>query len=58
MGRNAGSSIFLEGCRGFINKKISKEELYKLTEQYGFVNVIDAFQNINGAIIPNPFYEW
>lgn len=54
---NAGSSKFLEGCRSFINEKITKEELYSLTHRLGFVNVVDAFQNLNGGIIPNPFYE-
>lgn len=54
---NASSSKFLEGCRSYINETISQEELYSLTEKYGFVNVVDAFQNVNGGIIPNPFYE-
>ena len=54
---NAGSSKFLEGCRNYINEKITKEDLYSLTEKYGFVNVVDAFQNVNGGTIPNPFYE-
>jgi hypothetical protein len=54
---NAGSSKFLSGCRNYINGMISITELYSLTEQLGFINVIDAFQNINGGIIPNPFYE-
>jgi hypothetical protein len=54
---NSGSSKFLEGCRNYINKKITKEDLYTLTEKYGFVNVVDAFQNVNGGIIPNAFYE-
>uniref|UniRef100_UPI00404AA912 HNH endonuclease n=1 Tax=Gelidibacter sp. TaxID=2018083 RepID=UPI00404AA912 len=54
---NAGSSKFLEGCRNYINEKITKENLYSLTEKFGFVNVIDAFQNVNGGIIPNHFYE-
>ena len=54
---NASSSKFLEGCRNYINEKITKEDLYSLTEKYGFVNVVDAFQNVNGGIIPNPFYE-
>ncbi|MBK6771224.1 MAG: HNH endonuclease [Ignavibacteria bacterium] len=54
---NAGSSKFLEGCRSYINETISKEELYSLTERFGFVNVIDAFQNVNGGMIPNQFYE-
>jgi len=54
---NAGSSKFLEGCRNYINEKITKEDLYSLTEKYGFVNVVDAFQNVNGGTIPNAFYE-
>jgi hypothetical protein len=54
---NAGSSKFLEGCRNFINQKITNEDLYSLTEKHGFVNVVDAFQNVNGGTIPNPFYE-
>jgi hypothetical protein len=54
---NAASSKFLEGCRSFINNTLSKEDLYKLTEKYGFVNVVDAFQNVNGDVIPNLFYE-
>jgi len=54
---NSSSSKFLNGCRSFIKEHISQNELYKLTEKYGFVNVVDAFQNVNGATIPNPFYE-
>lgn len=54
---NASSSKFLEGCRSYINEKITKEDLYSLTEKYGFVNVVDAFQNVNGGTIPNAFYE-
>ena len=54
---NATSSKFLNGCRNYINKNISKDELYNLTEKYGFVNVVDAFQNVNGGIIPDKFYE-
>lgn len=54
---NASSSKFLEGCRNYINETITKEDLYNLTEKYGFVNVVDAFQNVNGGTIPNPFYE-
>jgi hypothetical protein len=55
-----GSSItskFLKGCRDYIKGNISKEQLYSLTEENGFVDVVDAFQNVNGGIIPNPFYE-
>lgn len=54
---NASSSKFLEGCRSYINEKITKEDLYSLTEKYGFVNVVNAFQNVNGGTIPNAFYE-
>ena len=31
--------------------------LIKQTERLGFVNVVDAFQNVNGGQIPNLFYE-
>jgi hypothetical protein len=51
------SSKFLNGCRDFINDNISKEQLYNLTEQIGFKDVVDAFQNVNGDIIPDKFYE-
>jgi len=54
---SAASSKFLEGCRNYISGKITQNEMYELTENYGFVNVVDAFQNVNGGIIPNPFYE-
>jgi hypothetical protein len=54
---NAQSSKFLEGCRDFLKGKISRENLYDWTEKYGFVNVVDAFQNVNGGIIPDKFYE-
>jgi hypothetical protein len=54
---NAGSSKFLEGCRNYINETITKEDLYSLTEKYGFINVVDAFQNVNGGTIPSKFYE-
>lgn len=54
---NSKSSKFLDGCRDFIAENISKEQLYSVTEKYGFVDVIDAFQNINGSTIPSKFYE-
>lgn len=54
---SSNSSKFLEGCRSYINGNKGKDELYSLTEKYGFVNVIDAFQNLNGGPIPDPFYE-
>jgi hypothetical protein len=54
---NSTSSKFLEGCRNFIKGEITQDNLYHLTEKYGFVNVIDAFQNVNGGTIPKLFYE-
>lgn len=54
---NSSSSKFLEGCRKYISGEISREQLYSLTEKYGFVNVVDAFQHINGGTIPDGFYQ-
>ena len=54
---SSASSTFLKGCRDFIADNISKEQLYNITEKYGFVNVVDAFQNVNGGSIPDKFYE-
>lgn len=54
---NSPSSKFLEACRQNINGELPKEELYSITEKLGFVNVVDAFQNVNGDVIPSLFYE-
>ena len=54
---NSSSSSFLKYCRDYISKDINETELIKQTVKLGFVNVIDAFQNVNGGIIPSPFYE-
>lgn len=54
---NSNSSTFLNGCRKFMNGEISEDELFQITKKHGFANVIDAFQNVNGAKIPNIFYE-
>ena len=54
---HSGSSTFLQGCRNFISNTITKEELYALTVKHGFANVVDAFQNVNGGVIPDPFYQ-
>lgn len=54
---NSNSSTFLSSCRSFINNEISEQELYETTKRYGFVNVIDAFQNLGSGTIPNKFYE-
>lgn len=54
---NSNSSTFLDACRKFNNQEISYDNLLSITEKYGFTNVIDAFQNVNGGIIPNQFYH-
>jgi hypothetical protein len=54
---SSASSTFLNGCRDFIQGKISQDQLYSLTESHGFVHVIDAFHNVNGGPVPMPFYE-
>lgn len=54
---NSNSSTFLEACRKYNSDEISYENLLSTTEKYGFNNVIDAFQNVNGGIIPQLFYE-
>lgn len=53
---NSNSSTFLEACRKFNNNLIKEDALIEITTKLGFVNVIDAFQNINGGVIPNTFY--
>jgi 5-methylcytosine-specific restriction endonuclease McrA len=54
---SSNSSKYLNTCREFIKGNIEESELQATTEKLGFVNVVDAFQNINGDTIPNPFYE-
>jgi hypothetical protein len=54
---NSRSSKFLNYCRDFNAGNIDQSELLHYTEKLGFVNVIDAFQNVNGGQIPNTFYE-
>ncbi len=54
---NAKSSTFLNFCRDFNKGNIDEEMLLKQTEKLGFVNVVDAFQNVNGGQIPDVFYE-
>jgi hypothetical protein len=54
---NSNSSAFLDTCRKYIKGNILDEELWLKTEKLGFVNVVDAFQNVNGGEIPDLFYE-
>ncbi|MCD1117545.1 HNH endonuclease family protein [Chryseobacterium turcicum] len=54
---NSNSSAFLNACRKYNHGDIDYDNLLNITEKYGFVNVVDAFQNVNGGIIANKFYE-
>ena len=51
------SSKFLNFCRDYNSGIIDESQLLLQTEKLGFVNVVDAFQNINGGQIPKLFYE-
>jgi hypothetical protein len=52
----SSSSKFLDACRKFNEKKIGEDELRNITARIGFVNVIDAFHNVNQGEIPIRFY--
>ena len=54
---NSESSKFLTACRSRLNGEIEDDELHKQTVRHGFENVVDAFQNLRGGRIENPFYE-
>ncbi|MEI2272580.1 hypothetical protein OHD16_10555 [Sphingobacterium sp. ML3W] len=54
---NSSSSKFLNTCRDFVAGRISEDQLIQATVKLGFVNVVDAFQNVNGDIIKDPFYQ-
>jgi hypothetical protein len=54
---NSGSSAFLSACRQYNKNEITYDKLLDITEKQGFVNVVDAFQNVNGESVPKKFYE-
>jgi hypothetical protein len=54
---SSSSSKFLNFCRDYNKGQVNESQLLNKTEKLGFVNVVDAFQNINGGQIPNLFYE-
>jgi hypothetical protein len=54
---SSNSSYFLNACRSHLKNEITDEELYNITVKKGFVNVVDAFQNVAGGTIENRFYE-
>ncbi|OHX65112.1 HNH endonuclease domain-containing protein [Flammeovirga pacifica] len=53
----SASSKFLQACNDHIKGNLSQELLLQQTEKLGFNNVVDAFQNVNKGVIPNPFYH-
>lgn len=54
---SSSGSAFLNACRDYIHDKITQDQLYELTQKHGFNYVIDAFQVVNGAMIPDKLYE-
>lgn len=54
---NSRSSTYLDACRDYMKGKITKDDLYRITDKHAFNNVVDAFQNVNGDLIKKPFYE-
>lgn len=54
---NSKSSRFLNFCRDFRDGNLTEDELIWQTEKLGFVNVVNAFQNVRNDTILNKFYE-
>jgi len=52
----SGSSKFLEACKSHIDGGLSLDKLHEETAKLGFVNVVDAFHNVHGETVLNPFY--
>lgn len=53
----SASSGFLDACRAHATGKTSDGDLQAITVKLGFNNVVDAFQNLSGAMGQTPFYE-
>lgn len=53
----SSSSAFLDACRAYASGKTTDEDLQAVTVRLGFNNVVDAFQNLSGAMGQTPFYE-
>lgn len=53
----SSTSRFLDACSQFNAGAISHDQLLETTESLGFVNVVDAFHNVNGDILPIKFYD-
>ena len=54
---NSPSSKFLNACRSRLSCEIDDLKLQKITVEIGFNAVLDAFQNLQGGKINDPFYE-
>lgn len=52
----AGSSKFLEACRGFNAGSVSQTALVDATVKMGFANVIDAFHRVYHDDVPSRFF--
>lgn len=50
------SSKFIDACSSFNDGELSKDELIAVTIQLGFVNVLDAFHNVNNKEIEKRFF--
>ena len=50
------SSKFLDACKNYDKKQISKDELIATTVSLGFNNVIDAFHVVGKAEVPKRFF--
>ena len=52
----SSSSRFLEACRQHRDGHLNEATLKDITLELGFNNVVDAFQNVSGAMGQTPFY--
>jgi hypothetical protein len=52
----AGGSAFLDACRKFNKKDITKDQLIQQTCKHGFQYVLDKFHNVGGEKIKHVFY--
>lgn len=54
----SSSSKFLDICRDYNAGNISHEQLIDATRKLGFVNVLDAFHNVNNEKLTSPFSNY
>ncbi|WP_214770746.1 HNH endonuclease domain-containing protein [Exiguobacterium sp. s133] len=53
----AKSSTFLKACQDYNDGSITEDQLISITTKYGFVNVLDAFHNVNQNALPVSFFD-